>query len=69
MSHSWLHVYQGQGLQTGRQVTPLKPLLEGPSGYLASAPLQKAVNVALALYRGPGFFGHKVGLLTEIQGD
>jgi hypothetical protein len=20
-------------------------------------------------YRGPGFFGHKVGLLTEIQGD
>lgn len=49
MSHSWLHVYQGQGRQTGRQVTPLKPLLEGPSGYLASAPLQKAVNVALAL--------------------
>jgi hypothetical protein len=20
-------------------------------------------------YRGPGFFGHKVGVITEIQGD
>ena len=28
-----------------------------------------ATFIRFFLYRGPGFLGHKVGFMTEIQGD